>query len=212
MKSVRIAVVISVLCLCFLNCKISINSNIYIDDGEVVYSDPMTINGNIFVGSNCEIHGSCRTVNGIIEVGRHSKTRDLQSVNGSIRAAEDVYVMGSLESVNGHIFSDPGVKVKVKVTSINGDIELKKTRVKRDVETYNGHISLLDSTIVYGDVIIKRERHSFERQKPLKITIRDGSVVEGDVIAEREDDNIELHLSGGGRVMGEVKHVLVIEE
>ena len=212
MKPIRIIAFVFILSLFFLNCKISINKTLYVNDGENVYSDVMTINGSIFVGSNCEVHGSCRTVNGVIEVGKYSKAEDLQSVNGSIRVAEDVYVRGDVEAVNGSISCDPDVKVKGKVVSVNGNIELQKTRVKRDVRTYNGHISLLDSTIIYGNVIVKRTKGSFERRKPLKIEIRNGSIVEGDVIAEREDDNIELVLSDGGRVMGDVENILVIEE
>lgn len=212
MKPVRIIAFVSVLSLFFLNCKISINRTLYIDDGEKVYSDVMTINGSIFVGSHCEVHGACRTVNGEIEVGKYSKTKDLQSVNGSIQVAEDVYVMGSLGAVNGPIFCSPGVKIRGKVTAVNGTVELQKTHVKRDVQTYNGNISLLDSTIVYGDVIVKRDKVNSVRRKPLKIEVRDGSVVEGDVIVEREDDYVELVLSDGGRVLGDVKHVRVIEE
>jgi hypothetical protein len=212
MKSVRIVTLVFVFSLLFLSCKISINRTININNGERLHASPTTVNGSILVGSDCEIYGTCRTVNGVIEVGRGSKVRDLQSVNGSISVEENVYVSGSLLAVNGSVSCRPDVKVKRKIATVNGNIELQKTRVKRDIQTYNGNVSLSDSTIVYGDVIIKRDKGSSWRQKPLRIEIRDGSVVEGNVVAERDDDKVELILSGGGRVLGDVIDVEVIEE
>ncbi|MFQ5629639.1 MAG: hypothetical protein ACE5I1_12820 [bacterium] len=213
MKAYR--VFLSIIALVLLNlaaCNVSVNRSIEIDDGETVSSSLNTVNGNILIGNECVVKGSSRTVNGRIEVGRNSEVDELQCVNGSIRLGKEVHVLGDIETVNGSVSCDPGVKIDGEINSINGSVDLENTTVRRDLTTYNGSITLLDESIIDGDIVIEENKGSSSHRRRLKIRITENSVVKGDIDVRDDDIEVIVYLSKGGKVNGKIKNAEVVEE
>jgi len=78
--------------------------------------------------------------------------------------------------------------------------------------SYPRNISLRASSIIGGDIIIQDcGDDSDDRDRPLTIELEDGSVVEGNILVEDETTPVEVHLSGGSRVMGRIENAEVIE-
>ncbi len=151
----------------------SINKSIKIDAGSHS-GGQSSVNGSISVGSGAVIDGSLETVNGSIRVAEDVTLEDAKTVNGTIRiasgsSAEDV------GSVNGAIRLGENVTVSGGVEVVNGKISLDSgTKVAADVSNVNGEISLTAAEIggnlstVNGDV-----------------SLHDGSTLHGDLIVEK---------------------------
>lgn len=182
---------------------ITVNRSIRVEDGERKSGSLTTVNGSIYVGKEARVTGTCRSVNGKIRIGESSRVKRLQTVNGGVEVAEDAYVGSDIESVNGPISCGRGVYVRGSVESVNGPIELERTTVHKDITTYNGTITLEDRSVVERDIIIKENKGSTNRRKPLDIYLRDRSVVEGDIIVKQDDFEVIVHLEGG-RVEGKI--------
>ncbi|MBN2030818.1 hypothetical protein JW824_11295 [bacterium] len=193
-------------------CNMSVNKDIAIDNGKRVGNSQNSVNGNITIGSNCDIGGSCRSVNGNILVQRESQVRELQTVNGRIGVGQAVVVRGDVESVNGSVVCDSGAEVTGSVSTINGSIDLNNTLVRRDVSTYNGHVTLLDQSMVHGDIIVKKSKGNSNQFRPLEIRIAEGSVVEGDILVRDDRIDVIVILAEGGTVKGEVIDAEVVRE
>ena len=212
-------------------CNVSVNKSIHIDDGETVDNSQSTVNGSIYIGSDCKVKGSCNTVNGKIKVGSNSEVRSLKTVNMGITIGEDSYVDGnastvngsinckagvkidgSATTVNGSIKCDSGAKINGDATTVNGKIELKKTVVKEDIRTHNGDITLMNESIVYGDIVIRRSHNITRRHRRLKISIAEGSIVKGDIINKDDDIDVKVYLTGGGKVIGKIRGAELIKE
>ncbi len=196
--------------LLVVNCNIGVNRTIYIDDGETVRGSQNTVNGSIIIGSDCEVGGDCRSVNGDIEVGENSNVRSLQAVNGRIYLDRKVTVNGDVDAVNMRVQSNSGVRIEGDVLTVNGDIELDDTSVRRNVSTYNGDIILSNRTRIKGDIIVKRNRGDHDQKSRLTIEIADGSVVEGDIIVRDRDIDVTVYLINGGKVEGKIEDAEVI--
>lgn len=192
-------------------CDTSINSSIVVPDGESRSGSLMSVNGDVSIGKDCTIEGSSRSVNGSIKVGDRSRVEDLTVINGSVRTGEGVSVNGNVESVNGMIELGTGSGVSGKVASVNGSIELNQTMVQQDIRTVNGDIKLRDKTIVKGDIVIEGKMDDSTRSSPIEIEVAGGSVIEGDIVVKRNVD-IRLILSEGGKVLGQVGDVEVIDK
>ena len=194
--------------------KSSVNKSIRVDDGETVDSGLSSVNGAITVGSRAELQRSAETVNGGISVDDDSKTRDLSTVNGSVRVAQRVTVDGDLSSINGTVESGEGTVVTGTVETVNGTIELLGTTVHEDLRTINGRVVLDRGSRVRGDLVIEdtRSRDWNSRRKPLEIELRAGSVIEGDVDVRDKDREVIVRLSGGSAVMGQVRGAEVVNE
>jgi len=232
MKTYRFIIYLIIITgLTLSGCNMSVNKSISIDDGETVNIGPKTVNGSIRIGNNCVIKGGSRTVNGSIRVGRNCKVKSLKTVNcgitvgkdtvvdgeigtvnGSISCDEGVRVMDNISTINGSINCDPGVKVDGDLSNINGKVYLKNTIVNDDIRTYTGNITLLDKSMVEGDIIIKRSRSFTRRFRTLKIKISEGSVVKGDIIVKDRDLKVKVFLIQGGKVEGRIKNAEVVEE
>ncbi len=205
-----------VICLAVLffiaGCRVSINKSISVDDGKTVGTSINTVNGSITIGSDCLVKGDCRSVNGGIRVGQDSKVKDLECVNGSIRLDASVRVNGSINAINGPVVCARDVAVRRDIDSVNGDIDLERTIVERDVTTYNGNITLTDASVVEGDVIIKKSKGKSDRPKRLVITVSEGSEIQGDILVRDDERDVKVILSGGGRVLGRIRNAEVVEE
>ncbi len=192
-------------------CNVSVNQSVTVKDGATRIGTINTVNGNIVIGNHCVVKGSARAVNGRIEVGEKSRVQSLQTVNGPVSIGRDTQVDGDIGSVNGSITCDAGVSVLGKVAGINGVIELKRTTVERDVTTVLGNVSLLDHSVVNGDLVVKEAKGSSHKNRRLKIVLDDGSVVKGDVRVEDPDIQVQVYLSNGAKVEGRVIDAEVVE-
>ena len=199
-------------CLLFCHCKIKVNQSIHIRSDRKVTGSQISVNGNVDVGSNCVVRGSCKSVNGSIRIGSASTVGTIQSVNGSISIGADTRVSGSVASVNGSVDCSPGVKVKKDIKTINGSITLDSVLVMDDLESYNGHMRLMNGTLVKGDIKIKSGHNDHSKRKPVYIDIADRSVVDGNVLVSDPDLTVKIFLKTGGKINGRVHYAEVIEE
>jgi len=211
MKSQHLLNLVFILVIFILGCNMSVNRSIHVKDGETINHSLNSVNGSVIIGSDCVVRGNCRSVNGKIEVGNNSEVEDLQTVNGRISVGMNVEVDGDIESVNGPVTCDQGVKVTGKVASINGSIDLDRTYVRRNIVTYNGHITLSNKSIAQQNIIIKDSRSKSDSFRPLKIRIEDESMVEGDIIVRNDDKTVNVYLVNGGKVNGRIRGAEVFQ-
>lgn len=150
----------------------SLNKSIKISAGSET-DGQSSVNGSITVGARAVIDGSLETVNGSIRVAENVTLEDAGTVNGTIRIASGSSAR-NVSSVNGSIRLGENVTVDGEIEVINGKISLDTgTRVADDVSNVNGEISLTGAEVggnlstVNGDV-----------------TLNDGSTLRGDLIVE----------------------------
>lgn len=207
-----------------------VNKSIRVADGETVNGGRATVNGNVSIGADCTVNGDCRTVNGRVAVGAGSQVGSLQSVNGSIKIAENVSVggdvgtvngsiklaanatvEGEVETVNGSVACEVGGSVSEDIATVNGSIHLTRTEVGGNLRTVNGSLTLDDNSRVAGNIFIKGKSTRYGKKKAIEISISDGSIVEGDIVVRDSKRKVKVILSGGGKVLGEIEHAEVIE-
>ena len=70
------------------------------------------------------------------------RSRDLSTVNGTIRVGENARVDGEIEAVNGKIKVASGSTVADGVSNVNGVIEFSGAEIGGDVSTVSGDILL----------------------------------------------------------------------
>jgi hypothetical protein len=58
--------------------------------------------------------------------------------------------------------------------------------------------------------VIKGKAKGGGKKKGLEITISESSLVEGDIVVKDSDRKVKVILSGGGKVLGEIKNAEVI--
>lgn len=191
---------------------VAVNQSIVVEDGEVRTGSLSSVNGNITVGENCEIRGDCQSVNGRIRIGNNSSVQDLNSVNGSIDIGESVKVEGDASTVNGGIYFSPGCEITGTVTTINGKVELTNSRVRRNIETVNGDVELLKKSVVEGSIIVEETHGNSGKDRKITIRLADESVVEGDILVKDERVEVKVYLSGGSKVVGNIKNAMVFNE
>ncbi len=187
------------------------SSPIVIGDGETRSSAARTVNGAIRIGNDATVEGTCRSVNGDLIIGDRARVAALSTVNGSISGGEGVVVGGDIDSINGGVSFDTGSEVMSEISTINGSIELVGSSVV-DVRTVNGDVELRDGSMVRGDVVIEKTMGISDRSRPLRILVSGGSVIEGDVIVEDPDFEAQLIVRDGGKVLGRVQNIEVVEE
>lgn len=196
-----------------LACQNTVNETIHIGDGETTRGDMNSVNGGIIIGKNCSVKGTARTVNGAIRVGEQSSIEGLQSVNGSIEVSAGTSVSGDIGSVNGSVSCSADVEISGEIGTVNGSVKLEKATVGENIKTANGSITLSSGTRVLRDIIIENDtdnRDNADKNKVIVISVKDGSVVEGDVVVKQHYRPVEVHLSGGGKVLGEINGARVV--
>ena len=159
------------------------------------------VNGSIRVGSGSVV-GKVDSVNGSIDIGSGVQVTSVESVNGSINLDDGVIVERDLESVNGSINMRNGGEIGGDVSTVNGQIRLSDVKLNGSITTYNGAIELEGDTEVFGEITVKKSRHSgfFNRDKPTVISIGPNVVVHGDLFFEK---SVELHIDSSASV-GEI--------
>lgn len=191
-------------------CINGINGPIAVGDNITRTGSLGTVNGSVSIGSNCHIKGSVSSVNGGIHVGKASDVGALDSVNGGISLAQDVRVDGDVKSINGSVTCEKNVLINGDINTVNGRIHLTQTTVTKNIETYNGDIILAETSTVSGNIIVGRTGRSNNRQT-ITIRIGDGSVVKGDIEVRTEQNKVQVYLSGGGKVLGEIRGAETME-
>lgn len=178
----------------------TVNGSISVGDRAVINGRLETVNGKIRIGNDTRL-GDAETVNGSIEVGNGVSAEDFHSVNGSIRLGMNVIVDGEIEVVNGKITLDRGTSVADSVENVNGEIRLVGASVGGDVKTTQGDISILEGSMVQGDVVVRKPGGwgwSERRRKPT-VVIGPGSTVAGQIVLDQE---VDLYISNTAQVGG----------
>ncbi|OQX88331.1 hypothetical protein B6D60_02335 [candidate division KSB1 bacterium 4484_87] len=196
----------------FFACNVNVNKGIDIKDGQIVDHSLNTVNGFIKIGNNCAIKGDVRSVNGGVGIGSHTKTGSVHTVNGAITIGDSSFVEGNLNVINGKIDCGLGTKIHGSVKTINGNIELTGVRVRNDVATANGDITLKQATMVEGDIVIKKSKGNLDKVRQCTILITDNSVVTGNIIVKDEKVQVTVHLQNGGKVLGKVENAEVVSD
>ncbi len=211
MKITCLTLLLTSIFFIYVNCdSTTVNTDIYIEDGDKVTHDIRSVNGAISIGEGCQIMGNCQTVNGSIRIGENTIVEEVQSVNGEVFIAEKVKIEENIETVNGSIKTSKGTILGGKIKTVNGGITLKNTTVSSDIVTTNGNITLDDQSHVKGDLIIKHKGGS--ESKHLKIELLNGSIVEGDIFVEKEDRQVIVILKDNSEVHGKIINAEIIKE
>ena len=156
--------------------------------------------------------GGLQSVNGSIKIAENvSVDGDVGTVNGSIRLAGSVTVEGEVETVNGSVGCDAGGKISHDITTVNGSIRLTQTEVGGNLGTVNGSLTLEEQSRVSGNIFIKGKSTRYGKKKAIEIDISGGSVVEGDIIVRDRKRDVKVILSGGGKVLGEIEGAELVE-
>ena len=169
------------------------------DNTEAPNKDYDTVNGSIKVGHNANV-GDLSTVNGSVKVASSSKVGSAETVNGSVVFEEDVSaksaetVNGSIklgancnieedtETVNGSITANSRCNIGGNFQTVNGKLTAIDTEIHGNVEAVNGTILLLDGTIVHDDIIIKKNKGFFNKNKKKPVVVLGKNVVvKGDI-------------------------------
>jgi|GEM_PF-1795746 len=214
----------------------TVNKSIQISSGTTVDHSLSSVNGSVRIGDNCSIRGSCSSVNGRVEIGNHTRTDSVSSVNGSIRIGDESVISGEVHTVNGSIrigetvtVADgmhtvnggitcaAGSKIGRNLNTVNGGFNLNRTIVGGDITTVNGHIDLVDRSVIEGSIHIKRKhRFSFFRIFShlhwLHIRLSGGSQVNGNIVVDEEDMKVAVHIAEGCTVKGKIRNADVIRD
>jgi predicted acyltransferase (DUF342 family) len=206
----KLLVLIPVIIL--LGCNASINESFYLDDGETKKGDVLCINGSINIGNDCTVIGGCKAVNGSIKIGQNSTVEDIQSVNGPVYINENSIIKGDVTAVNGEIETDRGVRILGEVTSVNGNISLINTKVSQNIETENGDITLSDSSIAEGDILINGKSKWSDEKRRIEIRLEKGAQVQGNIEVEDERIDVTIFLSSDSKILGDVVNAEIVYE
>lgn len=188
----------------------SVNGSITVGDEAIVSGDVGTVNGSIRVGSGARIE-EASTVNGGVSIADGVQCEDLSTVNGAIKVGESVTVDGEIDAVNGRITVATASTVSKGVENVNGLIELTGAEIGGDVATVKGDISVLEGTVIMGDLIIEKPsgwRWKSNKKRNPRIIIGPGSRVVGTIVVEHE---VDLFISDTAEV-GAVKGVMTLDQ
>ncbi|MCF6319070.1 MAG: hypothetical protein L3J83_07305 [Proteobacteria bacterium] len=144
--------------------------------------DLSTVNGTIKVASMSKV-GEASTVNGSVVFGSDVTAQSAETVNGSIKLGENCKIETDVETVNGSVTAKSGCNIGGDFETVNGKLKATNTKIHGSVEAVNGSIILLDRTVVYDDVIIRKNKSFFNssnKKKP-KIVLGKDVVVKGDL-------------------------------
>jgi DUF4097 and DUF4098 domain-containing protein YvlB len=182
----------------------SVNGSVKAEPG-MSYGKLSAVNGNVRVGRGATAD-EAKTVNGEIVVEEDAKLGEVETVNGSLEIRDGVTVARSASTVNGGLEIGNRARVGGDVSTVSGEIEISGAEVAGKVTTSNGDIDLKDGARVLGGIHIKKNKGSnwgWGKDEPLKVHICSTCVVEGEL---RFDRPVELRVDQGakiGQVIGE---------
>ncbi len=121
---------------------------------------------------------------------------------------------GDAGTVNGAVECGPGSKVRGKISTVNGRVELRNTVVDDEVSTVNGDVLLREKSVVRGSIVIKgRQSHFFNGQhQHLEIRLEGGSIVEGGIDVRDPDRKVKVYVDKDSTVKGEIRNAEVVKE
>ena len=114
----------------------------------------------------------------------------LETVNGSIRVANNVVMGDRLETVNGSIFVDRGGNVRGGVETVNGSIGLVDTDVSGSINTVNGDLTVGAGSHVKGGITYDKpnfQLFSSNRRNP-RVIIGPNAQVDGALVFKHAVD------------------------
>lgn len=159
--------------------------DIRVKQGQTV-GDISTVNGSIFIAKNA-FTGNVDVVNGDIEISEGAQSQSLVTVNGTVTAGNGVIVRHDVATVNGTIRLSSNIKVGGQIKSINGDMHIIASDIQGNIENHNGDIRLQGDGILHGDIIIKANRGSKNKDTHIPtLSITQGFQVRGDIILEKQ--------------------------
>lgn len=166
LSKLKTAVLLSALTISTTGCIIHVGGHDKNDSDGVEYSsvfggvdisenqrvsDLSSVNGNITIEDKASAR-DVDAVNGNIEIGNNVQVRELSTVNGDIQTQTNLSVKRDVGTVNGNITFGVDSTIGKDVTTVNGDIFLNQTFVGDDITTKNGSITLVEGSIVGGDI------------------------------------------------------------
>lgn len=217
---------------CGASSDTGVNKSVYVGDGETKRGSMRSVNGSVHVGNEAKVEGNLSTVNGAITVGensevgeiscvngeisvdRNSRAKEISCVNGSITVGADGEIDGDLSTVNGPIKTKLGSKIYGDMSTVNGHMYAQETMIAKNIETVNGDIELVESSLVKGNIVVDRDRRrpSSRKFKELIITVDGGSKVKGNIEVKGDNPNVTVVLSDGGEVQGEIINAEVVRK
>jgi predicted acyltransferase (DUF342 family) len=174
--------------------------------------DLSTVNGSVKVASNSKV-GEASTVNGSVVFATDVTADSAETVNGSIKLGENCNIENKVETVNGSVTAESGCNIGGDFETVNGKLKATNTEIHGNVQTVNGSIILLQGTVVFDDIIVRKNKSFFgnsNKKKP-KIVLGKSVEVKGDlefgrpvilfihdsVDMDDDIDNAEVHRYSG---------------
>jgi len=148
--------------------------------------DLSTVNGSVKVASNSTV-GEASTVNGSVVLAEGVTAITAETVNGSIKLGENCKIEEAVETVNGSIIANSGCEIGGDFETVNGKLKAINTKIHGQVKTVNGSVIMLDGTVVYEDITIKKSKGFFNKSKSKKpkVVLGKNVVVKGDLKFEK---------------------------
>ena len=143
--------------------------------------DLSTVNGSVKVASSSKV-GSAETVNGSVVFEESVSAKSAETVNGSIKLGANCLIEENVETVNGSITANENCEIGGNFESVNGKLKAIGTKIMGNVEIVNGSVLLLDGTVVHDDIIIKKNKGFFNKNKKKPVVVLGKNVeVKGDL-------------------------------
>ncbi|MFK8013568.1 MAG: hypothetical protein AB8B80_16135 [Marinicellaceae bacterium] len=178
--------------------KVGYNANV---------GDLSTVNGSVKVASGSKI-GSAETVNGSIVFEDEVSAESAETVNGSIKLGSSCLIVDDVETVNGSITANSKCNIGGNFQTVNGKLLATDTEIQGNVETVNGKVYLLDGTIVHDDIIIKKSKGFFNKNKKKPVVvIGQYVIVKGDLEFGRE---VDLYIHETADVEEDIENAKII--
>ncbi len=182
----------------------TVSGDISIGSVANIKSNISTVSGDIEIGAKAKVE-QVATVSGDISVGKGARTHSLETVSGDIHLYSRSDVLGSIETVSGDLICDTGCDIRKGMITVSGDIELDDTRLRGNLKTVSGDISLFNGAVIDGDIIISRKRNFMSgTMGKLEVIIDMNSIVKGNIRVEESETNVMVYLTNGGQVKGEI--------
>ncbi|MFC4701220.1 hypothetical protein ACFO4O_13690 [Glaciecola siphonariae] len=166
----------------------STNKSVKVAQG-VSAGNVSSVNGSVKVEDNASVE-EVSNVNGRISIGENVTAADVSVVNGKVSIGKGFTGQGNIETVNGQIKIDSDSSVTGNIETVNGDIELEGVSIGGSVSSTNGDISLLDGSVVNGDVIFegRPNKNKSWRNKAPTLKVDAGSTIKGKIIIYKDVD------------------------
>lgn len=170
-----------------------------------------TVNSTLHIPAGSHSYGMARSVNGDVRVGEGARFSGASTVNGDIRVGRNCEVENDLKSVNGSVACGEKTLIGGTISTVNGRIELDRTRVEGNLTTYNGEIHLTGARVA-GDIVIKSpdNRGDGEAVAPLVVDLSQGAEVLGGIRIGRHARDVEVRLSADSVIHGDLGRARVV--